>query len=91
MTDGEISGIEINLTIIQGRNLVAKDRNVFYQKTTSDVRKDRFFEFMAQFYSTISMYKFMFLLNNIIIAFQLLMSLLLLILSIFIAICTIMD
>lgn len=32
----KISGIEIDLTIIGGRNLVAKDRNLFNQKTTSD-------------------------------------------------------
>lgn len=32
----KISGIEIDFTIFKGRNLVAKDRNLFNQKTTSD-------------------------------------------------------
>lgn len=32
----QISGIEIDLTINRGKDLVAKDRNIFNQKTTSD-------------------------------------------------------
>mmetsp|Transcript_8383 Transcript_8383/g.12612 ORF Transcript_8383/g.12612 Transcript_8383/m.12612 type:complete len:610 (+) Transcript_8383:113-1942(+) len=32
----KISGIEIDFAILRGRNLVAKDRNIFNQKTTSD-------------------------------------------------------
>ena len=33
----EISSIEIELSLKRGRNLVAKDKNIFGQKTTSDV------------------------------------------------------
>jgi stress response protein SCP2 len=33
----EISGIEIDASILRGRNLVAKDRNAFRKKTSSDV------------------------------------------------------
>lgn len=33
----EISGIEIDISIIRGRDLVAKDRNFLNKKTTSDV------------------------------------------------------
>ena len=31
-----ISGLDCRVTILQGRNLVAKDRNLFGKKTTSD-------------------------------------------------------
>lgn len=33
-----ISSIEVDLTVYRGRNLVAKDKNIFGKNTTSDVR-----------------------------------------------------
>ena len=33
----EITGLEIDITILQGKDLVAKDRNLLGRKTVSDV------------------------------------------------------
>ena len=41
----QISGIEIDISILRGKGLVAKDRNIFNQKTTSDVSEQIFFSF----------------------------------------------